>query len=69
MAHLLVNLPGEKHTVSCYKKNAVQKGLNLHTADKTLASVDQVLDNAIHWINLYPTDNTILVSLIPVLIH
>ena len=35
----------------------MQKGLNLHTADKALAPVDQMLDNAINWINLYLADN------------
>ena len=49
--------------ISYDKKNVVQKGLNLHTTDKILAPVDQILDNAIHWMNLFPADN-VLVSLI-----
>ena len=58
-----MNLPDEKHMSTIIyqllQKNAEQKGFNLHTADKILAPVDQMLDTAIHWINLYLADNAI----------
>ena len=63
MAHLLVNLPGEKHMstiiISALTKKCRAERINLHTAEKTLAPVDQMLDNAINWINLYPADKCI----------
>ena len=40
---------------------------NLSRVKILLAPVVQKVDNAIHWINLYPVDNAVFVSLI--LIH
>ena len=64
MAHLLVNLPSKKHMstiiISALTKKCRAERIKLQTTAKTLAPVDQMLDNAIHWINLYPADNAII---------
>ena len=39
---------------------------NLSRVKILLAPVVQKVDNAIHWINLYPVDNAVFVSLIEI---